>query len=610
MRRGIRVEVRGGISTRLAGGIEYLYGDARGRGISTGGEPSWIGRTLGAYKIISLLAAGGMGEVYCAIRADGLYPQAVAIKLIRRELAGQIMLNRFRAEREILAALQHPNIARILDAGITEAGLPYIVMELIEGESIDRYCEHHGLSVRQRLELFIDVCAAVHFAHQHLTVHRDLKPGNILVTNDGVVKLLDFGIAKVLDADSSVEALTSLHAMTPEYSSPEQIRGESITTATDIYSLGVILYRLLTGRSPYRSPNTDPYALAREVCDTEPVKPSAKAQESNSSSGKQLAGDLDSIVLMALRKERDQRYESVQQFSADVQRYLDNRTVAARPRTWAYSASRFIARNRAVSLASALLLVVLLGGILATQRQAKIAAAERDRAQRHFDSVRQLANSFMFDIHDEIAKLPGSIKARQLLVNKALTYLDLLAHEPGADAALQLELAEAYMRVGRVQGQVGYNNLGDHAAALRSFQQAIALLQRSLGNDPASRPESLQLARAYNLASAIVEALGRPAEELEDELKEIDLMQRRLMLFPDSVKVLAKVGAGFYRRSQFRTGHGDPAAGIADRQHAVEVYENIVAKAPDHKHRDNGLRVFESRRESIESRRCHPRRGH
>jgi serine/threonine protein kinase len=550
-------------------------------------EPTWIGRTLGSYKILSLLAAGGMGEVYRAIRADGLYPQAVAIKLIRRELAGQIMLSRFRVEREILAALQHPNIARILDAGITDAGLPYIVMELVEGESIDRYCEHHALSVRQRLELFIDVCAAVHFAHQHLTVHRDLKPGNILVTNDGVVKLLDFGIAKVLDADSSVEALTSLHAMTPEYSSPEQIRGEPITTATDIYSLGVILYRLLTGRSPYRSLNSDPYALAREVCDTEPLKPSANVAQETTFSRKQLAGDLDSIVLMALRKERDKRYESVQQFSADVRRFLDNRTVSARPRTWTYSASRFIVRNKAVSLASALLLLVLVAGILATQRQAKIAAAERDRAQRHFDNVRQLANSFMFDIHDEIAKLPGSIKARQLLVNKALTYLDLLAHEPGGDAALQLELAEAYMRVGRVQGQVGYNNLGDHAAALRSFKQAIALLQHLLGNDPASRPESIQLARAYNLASANLETLGRPAEELDMISKELDLMQRRLTLVPDSVEILARVGQSFYRRSQFRGGHGDRGGGVADGQRAVELYETVVAKAPEYKHRDN-----------------------
>ena len=554
---------------------------------SLGDEPTWIGRTLGSYKILSLLAAGGMGEVYRAVRADGLYPQAVAIKLIRRELAGQIMLSRFRAEREILAALQHPNIARILDAGITETGLPYIVMELIEGESIDRYCEHRGLSVRQRLELFANVCAAVHFAHQHLTVHRDLKPGNILVTNDGVVKLLDFGIAKVLDADSSVEALTSLHAMTPEYSSPEQIRGEPITTATDIYSLGVILYRLLTGRSPYRSANTDPYALAREVCDTEPVKPSANVAQNAALIGKQLAGDLDSIVLMALRKERDKRYESVQQFSADVQRYLDNRTVSARPRTWAYAASRFIARNRAVTLASALLLLVLVAGILATQRQAKIAAAERDRAQRHFDSVRQLANSFMFDIHDEIAKLPGSIKARQLLVNKALTYLDLLAHEPGGEAALQLELAEAYIRVGRVQGQVGYNNLGDHAAAQRSFQQAIALLERFVGNDPASREASLELARAYNLASSNLEALGRPADELEMISKEIDLMQRALTQFPDTIEVLAKLGVGFHRRSQFRNGHGDAAGGTADGLRAVEIYEKIVAKAPEYKHRDN-----------------------
>jgi serine/threonine protein kinase len=264
-------------------------------------QPTWVGRTLGSYKILSLVAAGGMGEVYRAVRADGLYPQAVAIKLIRRELVGRVLLSRFRAEREILGALQHPNIARILDAGIADAGLPYIVMEFIEGEAIDQYCEHHALSVRQRLELFIDVCAAVHFAHQHLTVHRDLKPGNILVTGERVVKLLDFGIAKVLDAEGSADTLTSLHAMTPEYSSPEQIRREPITTATDIYSLGVILYRLLTGRSPYRSSSNDPYALAREVCDTQPIKPSANvADEAAFSGSKQLSGDLDSIVLTKL----------------------------------------------------------------------------------------------------------------------------------------------------------------------------------------------------------------------------------------------------------------------------------------------------------------------
>ena len=550
--------------------------------------PELIGRTFGVYKIISLLAAGGMGEVYRAVRADGLYPQAVAIKLVRRELVGQAWLSRFRAEREILASLQHPNIARILDAGIADGGQPYIVMELIEGESIDRYCEHRALSVRQRLELFIDVCAAVHYAHQHLTVHRDLKPANILVTGDGVVKLVDFGIAKVLDAGGAGDTLTSLHALTPEYSSPEQIRREPITTATDIYSLGVVLYRLLTGRSPYRSSNNDPYALAQEICDTQPAKPSANVSpEAAFADHRQLAGDLDSIVLMALRKERDKRYASVQQLSADVQRYLDNRTVTARPLTWRYSASRFIARNRTLSVASLLLVIVLVAGILATQREAKIAAAERDRAQRHFDSVRQLANSFMFDIHDEIAKLPGSIRARQLLVNKALTYLDLLAREPGGDPALQLELAEAYLRVGGVQGQIGYNNLGDHAAALRSYQQAIALLTRALGNDPAAHPEAIQLARAYNLASANLEALGRPAEELEMISKEIHLMQRRLAREPDSVEVRARIGQGFYRRSQFRAGHDDPEGAAADAQGAVEVFEGIVARIPEDKFRNN-----------------------
>jgi eukaryotic-like serine/threonine-protein kinase len=547
-------------------------------------EPSWIGRTLGAYRVISLLAAGGMGEVYRAVRADGLYPQAVAIKLIRGELAGEMMLSRFRAERQILASLQHPNIARILDAGITETGLPYIIMELIEGEPIDRYCETRSLPLRQRLELFMQVCAAVHFAHQHLTVHRDLKPGNILVTNQGTVKLLDFGIAKVLDAGAAMDAPTQLHAMTPEYSSPEQIRREPITTASDTYSLGVILYRLLTGRSPYRSSSNDPYALAHEVCETQPLKPSAHADEATTLSGrKQLRGDLDSIVLMALRKERDQRYESVQQFSADVQRYLDNRTVSARPRTWRYVTSRFIVRNRALSLAILLIVVVLIAGILATQRQARIAAAERDRAQRHFDSVRHLANSFMFDIHDEIAKLPGSTKARQLLVNKALTYLDLLSKEPGGDSALQLELAEAYLRVGRVQGQVGFNNLGDHAAALKSYKQAIALLEQALGKDPSARPEYVQLARAYNLASANLEALGRRNEELEMISKEIELMQRRLSRDPDSTEALARMGHVLYRRSQFRSSNGDADGAVADAQRAVE----LLAKNPDFKRRDD-----------------------
>ncbi|HUK02412.1 MAG TPA: serine/threonine-protein kinase [Steroidobacteraceae bacterium] len=555
---------------------------------SEGGESRWVGRTLGAYKVISLLATGGMGEVYRAVRADGLYPQAVAVKLIRRELAGAVMLDRFRAEREILAAMEHPNIARILDAGITDSDLPYTVMELVEGEPIDRFCEHQGLTVRQRLELFIDVCAAVHFAHQHLTVHRDLKPANILVTKDGVVKLVDFGIAKVLDAEGSGDVLTSLHAMTPEYSSPEQIRREPITTATDIYSLGVILYRLVTGHSPYSASGNDPYALAREVCDSQPARPSASLGPQASPLGRgQVRGDLDSIVLMALRKEPGQRYPSAQEFAADVRRYLDKRPVAARPRSWRYTASRFIARNRAVSVASALLLVVLVGGILATQRQARIAAAERDRAQRHFDSVRQLANSFMFELHDEIAKLPGSNKARQMLVSKSLTYLDLLARESAGDTALQLELAEAYVRVGGVQGAIGFNNLGDHAAALKSFQQASALLERALAPDPASRPESLQLSRAYNLASGALAALGKPQEEAVLVSKDIDLMQRRLARVPDSLEVSARLGHALYRRSHFRSDSGDLAGASTDAQRAVDVYERIVAKDPQYKYRNN-----------------------
>ncbi|MBS0380009.1 MAG: serine/threonine protein kinase [Proteobacteria bacterium] len=581
---GMRAEVQS-LLAALASSNSFLEVPAAAADVS--GESSWIGRILGAYRILSLLGAGGMGEVYRAVRADGLYPQEVAIKLIRRGLAGEFMLNRFRAEREILASLQHPHIARILDAGITDGGAPYLVMELIKGVPIDQFCESRGLTVRQRIELFLDVCGAVHFAHQHLTIHRDLKPGNILVTDDGQVKLLDFGIAKVLAAGDGA-AQTQVHAMTPEYSSPEQIRNQPITTASDEYALGVLLYRMLTGRSPYRTDSADTYTLAREVCEADPPMPSAAlASDSALVTRNQLRGDLDSIVLTALRKEPARRYASVQQLADDLQRHLDQRTVAARPRTWRYAAGRFVARNRALSFALAAIAVVLVAGILATEHQARIAAAERDRAQRHFDSVRQLANSFMFDLHDEIAKLPGSIKARQLLVTKALTYLDMLSRESGSDRALQVELAEAYLHVGRVQGEVGYDNLGDHKGALENFQKAIALLDRALGTDPASRPEFMTLARAYNLAAGALGALGRPQEQLEMINKGIALTQRRLQLQPDSVEVRAWVGRAYFGRAQFRGNHGDPDGALADSRTAAQTYEQVVARDSSLANRNN-----------------------
>jgi serine/threonine protein kinase len=264
-------------------------------------EKPWIGRRVGPYRLIELLGTGGMGEVYKAVRADEQFQQEVAIKLVRGGYDTQQILERFKAERQILATLSHPNIARLLDGGATEDGLPYLVMELIQGERIDAYCQRRRLPVRDRIKLFRDVCTAVSYAHQHLVVHCDLKPGNILVTADGTVKLLDFGVAKLLsqaprDAHEQ-RTVTVMRAWTPEFASPEQVRGEGTTTSSDVYSLGVVLYWLLTGRSPYRS-GTLPHEIIRDVCDTEPARPSVATQDSG-----ELRGDLDIIAMKALRKE-------------------------------------------------------------------------------------------------------------------------------------------------------------------------------------------------------------------------------------------------------------------------------------------------------------------
>ena len=232
-----------------------------------------VGRRIGPYQILEEIGHGGMGEVYRAVRVDGHYDRQVAIKLVRVGLDTPFLRERFRHERQILASLEHPNIAHLYDGGTTEDGIPYLVMELIEGTPIDVYCDQNDLDVTGRLQLFLQVCAAVQYAHQHLVIHRDIKPGNILVTAEGIPKLLDFGIAKILDPSAGAET-TLIHPMTPEYASPEQVRGEAITTATDVYSLGVVLYRLLTGRSPYPEGTRTPLELARVICEAEPMRPS------------------------------------------------------------------------------------------------------------------------------------------------------------------------------------------------------------------------------------------------------------------------------------------------------------------------------------------------
>lgn len=437
-----------------------------------------LGCRLGDYEVVGIVGQGGMGVVYHGVRADDAFRKRVAIKLIKRGMDSAFILQRFRHEREILASLDHPNIARLMDAGTAPDGRPYFVMEFVDGQPIDRFCEEQRLDVRGRIQLFRLVCAAVASAHRNLVVHRDLKPGNILITADGTPKLLDFGLAKLLDPGAAGESTaTGLFLMTPEYASPEQVRGERITTATDVYSLGVLLYELLAGRKPYTLASRHPQELLRVVCLVEPERPSAVAPRELR---RALEGDLDNVALMALRKEPERRYPSVEQLSDDLLRHLQRRPVRARPDTFWYRTGRLVGRNR---LASALVVALVAWVGIATY-QANLARQQRARAERRFADVRRLANTFLFDFHDAIVDLPGATKARELVVKRAVEYLGALAGEAEGDPGLQRELGLAYLRLGQVMGSVGAASLGDRRAAITPLETAVTLLQRAYGARP------------------------------------------------------------------------------------------------------------------------------
>jgi eukaryotic-like serine/threonine-protein kinase len=490
---------------------------------------TFIGRRIGAHRIVRELGRGGMGTVYLAVRDDDEFQRRVAIKVIKPGLNSDEIRRRFRTERQILASLDHPNIARLLDGGTTDDGVSYFVMEYVEGMPIDAYCDSRRLNLSERLNLFRIACAAVHHAHQNLVVHRDIKPGNLLVTADGTPKLLDFGIAKLLNPELAGPTLAptaeGVRPMTPNYASPEQLKGEPVTTASDIYSLGVLLYLLLTGRRPYRVRAFTAREMERVVSEEQPDTPSdAVDRREDESDGKtttaeavshardsqpdklrrQLRGDLDTIVLMALRKEPHRRYASADHFSEDLKRYLDGLPVSARPDSLGYRASKFVTRYRGSVAAASLAVVALIGAVIATTRSARVAQREQARAEARFNDVRGLATSALFEIHDAITDLPGSTQARRLLVTRALEYLDRLMADSSGDSGLARELAVAYERVGDVQGNPYDANLGDVAGALASYRTALGIRQSLVARDSSAHALAGLAATNELIADALI----------------------------------------------------------------------------------------------------------
>ncbi|HYE15945.1 MAG TPA: protein kinase [Pyrinomonadaceae bacterium] len=604
------------------------------------GAEDRAGQTVGHYRIIREIGRGGMGAVYLAERSDGEFEQRVALKVVRRSLAGTDLARRFRRERQILASLNHENVARLLDGGLSEDGEPYLVMEHVEGERIDEYCDANRLSTRERLGLFLKVCDAVAYAHQRLVVHRDIKPSNVLVTPGGTPKLLDFGIAKLLDPGLAGEQTrTELRAFTPDYASPEQVSGESVTTVSDVYSLGRLLQTLLKGagaRTPQRPAGwrSDGGRGGRTAAANLPTRPEgAGAATSHGLHG----AELRNIVLMATRDEPARRYQSVAQLAEDVRRHLDGLPVRAQPDSLTYRTGKFVRRNRAAVTAAALVVVALLAGLGLALWQAGVARRERDRAERRFNDVRQLSNALLTDIAPKIENLQGATEARQSVVTQSLKYLDSLAQETGDDPQLQSELATAYEKVGDIQGNPTNPNLGDLAGAIASYEKArkmrlellegspddfeqlrlLAANHQAMGNLHAQANELEESRKHTDTALSLYEKLAaeRPGSpelrlalaqityEAGDARKDISKYTEAIAFFrkalellapllqdnPDNAQYLKLAGACYSKLGNSLSWDGQQKEAEAETERAVRIYESLTASHPNDVSVSNGL---------------------
>ncbi len=591
---------------------------------------------VGPYQIDRLLGRGGMGAVYLAHRADGQFEQQLAIKLIDLPLATDFFRERFRQERQILAGLQHPFIARLLDGGVTPAGDLYLAMEYVDGIPIHRYCDEKKLTLNQRLALFRQVCEAVQFAHQNLVVHRDLKPDNILVAADGTPRLLDFGTAKLVSPslDNQEGDLTrhGYQSFTPQYASPEQILGNPITTASDTYSLGVLLYLLLTGAPPYEIKELSLTELVRIICNEPPRRPThtfeARTQptggpastprrthpsgsaaastgpasgDSSSHSNashpaanppqrtgparNRLDPDLEAILQKALRKEPLNRYRTAEQLSADIGDYLAGRPVPARRGSFQYRAAKFVRRNRLAIAAATLLFATLMAGLAGVLWQARLANQQRRRAEARSSDLRQLSTSLLSELDEAIKQLPGSTGVQKLLVTRVLEHLDRMAADAQAghdlDRPTQLDLVDAYSSLASLQGDPYFQNLGDPAGAISSVGKALSLAQPLATTLPAGALKSAEdrrtleaLAHAQVTRSEILFGTGQTHDAVASMQAAAQSYER---LIADPAAPIALIGevAAVYGALGDELGQSGTAS-LGDANAALTAYRRTI----------------------------------
>jgi tetratricopeptide (TPR) repeat protein len=614
--------------------------------------PNLTGCRLGAYRVVTEIGRGGMGTVYLATRDDDQYSKQVAIKVVKRGMDTAEVLGRFRRERQILANLDHPFIARLLDGGTTPDGRPYFAMEHVEGRPIDVYCRERSLDVGSRVRLFLRVCEAVSYAHRNLVVHRDLKPGNILVTAEGVPKLLDFGVAKLLagdhEADFTITAV-SVGPLTPEYSSPEQILGQPITTATDVYALGTILYELLTGSRAHKITTSTASEIERIVCHTEVPRARSIAPG--------LHSDLDNILLLAMRKEQDRRYHSVDHLAEDLRRHLDGLPVAARGDSLAYRAQKFLRRNALPVTALAAVLVSVLGGAVTALHQTRVAQGEtalrvkerdraeeqrraaerehataererasaiaernrahaeskeaetqRNRAEQRLHDLVEVANQSLYGLDQALARQGGGTGARRLVVESTLAYLDRLAADESQDRGLSMAIATGYLKMGDVLGRPRMPNLGNPAGALASYRKAWTLSDKIRKQHDSVESTLLWLHIGERIAVLELENVNHAASLTT--LKRVLPVAQRLSLGNPENREAASHLAEVYQDLSDVEFSLDSAQGFVDGKKAIAITEQLLKRYPgDERLLDsvssgysqlaNGLAVIGDRRGAI-----------
>ncbi len=567
---------------------------------------SYLGKTIGSYKILDSLGTGGMGQVFLAEKID--LDKKFALKIIKRGMDTEAVLKRFVRERRILSRLEHPHIATLFDGGMTADGLPYFVMEYIEGLPLTRFCDEQKLDFKERLELFRQICSAVQYAHQNLIVHRDLKPSNILVTKDGNAKLLDFGIAKLLNSEDFEDTATQARMFTPEYASPEQLNGLPITTASDVYSLGVILYELLSGQRPFQSKSKSYQEIVNQILTEEPVRPSVisnfKFQISNFKSEsetsqnieqrntndeqksnlkfkirnpKSLRGDLDNIILKSLRKESARRYQSVQEFSEDIRRHLAGLPVSATADSTFYRFSKFVVRHKnAVVLSSLIALVIFsISGIAVWQ--GFLAVRESERAEKRFEQVRKLANIVLFEYHDGIAKLPGATAMREKMVKDSLEFLDSLSAENDDDLGLLREVVSAYRKVGDIQGSSDTGNVGKTQDSLQSYQKAAAIQEKIVKANPKNFADQIMLGN-LNLE------IGLQLRGTGDLQTAESRFQNALEIFsklPDDSEKQSNLAKAFWNIASLKTAQNELDASLENYRKAADLFEKLAINEPE-----------------------------